>query len=85
MTEYTNWYGLYYIDLTASENSVEIWCPAVEADLLLATTNMLIRPVDGPEHGPGVETGTLIDKSYVCGLAGSEGPIREKHTAAGDG
>lgn len=34
--------------------------PTIGADLVVATANVLICPIDGGEPGPGVETGTLM-------------------------
>ncbi len=85
VTDYTNSHGLYYLDVTSIEDKKLECSPMIHADLVVAHANVLMCPIDGGEPGPGRETGTLIDKSYVCGFAVTKESIIHKHATKGNG
>lgn len=82
---YTVCHLLCYSEVTAIENKQIVMQPICVADVVRAHANALMVPIDGGQPGPGVEAGTLIQKSYVCGLTGSFESMIHKHAAMGDG
>lgn len=85
VAEYTNYHGLYYSDLTTMEDEWVCDHPTNWADSVRAHYNRLMWPSDGEEPGPGVETGTGMDKPYVWGLTVPWESILHKHATEGDG
>lgn len=60
VTDSTNTYLIGYIELTTLEDHLVTEMPVKCTDLVAATANVLICPIDGGAPGPGVESGTLM-------------------------